>query len=101
MAQQRTRASRQRVSNEHGYRIESVFGGELAFVRPDGTKVPAAGPAGTPLPDYGFARLVQRHSEHGLHIDALTALPRWDGDRVDYDAVVHARASRRPAPAPA
>ncbi|MEW6272820.1 MAG: HNH endonuclease signature motif containing protein, partial [Thermodesulfobacteriota bacterium] len=85
-----------RPVHEHAYAIERAPGGELRFLRPDGSALPPAGPARAPLDGDGFARLAREHAALGLRIDAQTAFPRWDGERVDYDAVVHALASRVP-----
>ncbi len=45
-----------------------------------------------------FERLRERHASEGLAIDASTAFPHWDGERVAYDMIVqglvkHANAS--------
>ncbi|MEW6269253.1 MAG: DUF222 domain-containing protein [Thermodesulfobacteriota bacterium] len=83
-----------RLVHEHGYRIErSSSSGELTFLRSDGSRLPTAQPH-RPLDDDAYARLADTHEARGLHLDAHTAFPRWDGEPVDYDAVVHALVHR-------
>jgi hypothetical protein len=85
-----------RLVHEHGYRIEQTSSGELTFLRGDGSRVPTAGRERAPLEGPSFARLVNGHEARGLDIGAHTAFPRWDGEPVDYDAVVHALVTRAP-----
>jgi hypothetical protein len=64
--------------------------GDLAFLRSDGSTVPAAGSERAPLGEHAFMRLVHDREAVGLHIDAHAAFQRWDGEPVGYDAVVYA-----------
>lgn len=49
-----------------------------------------------PVEDDAVARLERTHAAQGLHIDAQTAFPRWDGTPVDYDLAVQALVTPSP-----
>jgi hypothetical protein len=57
--------------------------GGFRFVRRDGTTIAAGEPIG------GDAVAVTRHAT----VDALTAVPRWGGERLDFDHAVTALVS--------
>jgi len=82
-----------RFVHEHGYRIEAGSGEQIAFFRRDGERVPN-GAGALPFAGDAMNRLRAMHAAAGLAIDASTALPRWDGERVDYDHVVQCLMSR-------
>jgi Domain of unknown function (DUF222)/HNH endonuclease len=85
-----------RAVHEEGYQVERQADGQLCFRRPDGR----------PLPDVPAAPAVpatpcetQRAQQGRLHIDARTAMPGWEGERLDVGyaiSVLHPRAISSP-----
>jgi hypothetical protein len=72
-----------RSVHEDGFQVERRPDGELEFRRPDGRVLPNA-PA---LPSVHDSEDVLRAQNAGVHLDAHTLRPTWDGERFD---VVHA-----------
>jgi hypothetical protein len=81
-----------RLVHEEGFRVEMVedLGKEdeergspqVRFSRPDGKVIPAVPAAAEELPDpVGVLRL--ENAEGGVHPDAWTAAPRWNGEVLD------------------
>ena len=64
--------------------------GELMFHTASGELVPLATPIRPSWPHEAFTKLRERHATLGLAIDGRTALPLWNGDRIDYHLVVQA-----------
>jgi len=83
-----------RAVHEEGYQVERRPDGELCFRRPDGglllqTPLPAA------VPKAPVEELRTNHDANGLHIDARTSMPGWQGERLDVGwaiSVLHPRA---------
>lgn len=76
------------IVHEGGYRIERDAGGVVTFWRPSGVRIPNV--ICSPRVACGVeagAELADRNTRAGIHVDAMTAYPRWDGDRVDYDHI--------------
>ena len=101
-----------RSVHQEGFRVTLDASGDVRFLRPDGrplAEAPAApawaGPALGPTNDWLAAA--------GIEIDARTATPAWQGERLDLGwalsvlwrgasgAQTDARATRGPAPRPA
>ena len=76
-----------RAVHEEGYRITRDDAGAVRFVRPDGRALPAV-----PLaPDWAGEALgptSERLAAEGISVDAQTATPAWDGERLDLDWVI-------------
>ncbi len=89
-----------RLVHEHGYRIEASACGELRFHRRDGTVVPLADEHRTSVGTArdGVTALRESNAERELVIDASTAFPRWDGERVDYALAVQSLLESGDAP---
>ena len=75
--------------HEGGFRLERREDGTLRFLDPDGDEVLSTGKR-PPLADPGWETLRNRLSDEGFVPDAHTAYPSWDGDPVDFDAVLDA-----------
>ena len=76
-----------RAVHEEGFRIRRDDAGGVQFMRPDGRLLPAA-----PLaPDWAGKALEptsERLAAAEIAIDARTATPAWDGERLDLDWVI-------------
>ena len=73
-----------RCFHEGGWTMELGEAGEARVYRPDGSLMPAV--PEPPAPPAEPARaLAARHEELGVAIDAWTATPAWEGDRLDTD----------------
>jgi len=73
-----------RLFHEGGWTMELGEGGEARIYRPDGTRMPDVPEPPAP-PDAPAAALAGRHDALGLTIDAWTATPDCEGDRMDTD----------------
>jgi len=68
-----------RAVHEEGFRVERQTNGELVFRRPDGR----------PLPDVPAPTVVSTNpsdtvrAQNGVQINARTAMPGWQGERLD------------------
>jgi hypothetical protein len=72
-----------RKVHEGGMRVEVLDDGAVCFIRPDGTAIDSVAQGCTqPLSDW--TEIPQFHREHGIHIDARTAVTRWRGEQCDY-----------------
>jgi hypothetical protein len=71
-----------RAVHEEGYEVESWSDGVLRFRRPDGRVLPDV-PMPTLVPADAGRVLRGRHEALGLDIDARTAMPGWEGERLD------------------
>ena len=59
--------------------VEVLDDGAVRFIRPDGTAIDSVAQGCTqPLSD--CTEIPQFHREHGIHIDAHTAVTRWRGE---------------------
>jgi hypothetical protein len=70
--------------HEGGWTIELDESGEARFYRPDGSLMPPV-PEAPALPDEPLRALAGSHDALGIAIDAWTATPDWEGDRLDTD----------------
>jgi hypothetical protein len=88
-----------RKVHEGGIEVQILDDGALRFVRPDGTSVDSIAPGYTqPLGDW--RELPCENERHNIHINARTAVTRWDGVHMDYGLGVevllqHARRPKR------
>jgi hypothetical protein len=82
-----------RFVHEHGFHVNRD-GAALVFTRPSGEVVPAV-PRNQPIDaDAGCAALLKVHEGAGLQIVPRTAVPRWMGERMDYNEAVGALQDR-------
>jgi len=81
--------------HEEGFQVERQADGELCFRRPDGRVFPdVPPPARVPRDAVGVIRA--RHETQGLALHPRTAMPGWQGERLDVGYaidVLHPRAS--------
>jgi hypothetical protein len=66
--------------HEGGFGLEVSPDGEFRFSLPDGTHLPDA-PDGRSRGNFETIRAA--NEADGLQIDALTLVPRWDGEEMD------------------
>src|SRR2546425_1484846 len=71
-----------RAVHEEGFEVERLADGELCFRRPDGQLL-AESPVLPPVPADPTTRMRTQHDVCGLHIDARTSMPGWQGERLD------------------
>jgi hypothetical protein len=71
-----------RCVHEEGYEIERLPDGELQFRRPNGLVLPDVPPPPR-VPDDPVEALRALNDEEGLVLDAHTATPAWNGERLD------------------
>jgi len=69
-----------RLVHEGGFGLEAGPDREFRFSLPDGTHLPNA-PGGRSRGNFDAIRAA--NEADGLHIDALTLVPRWDGEEMD------------------
>jgi hypothetical protein len=82
-----------RFVHEHGFHVNRD-GAALVFTRPSGEVVPAV-PRNEPIDaDAGCAALLKVHEDAGLRIVPRTAVPRWMGERMNYNEAVGALQDR-------
>ena len=84
-----------RTVHEEGYQVARQRDGALEFRRPDGRVLPDV-PRAPVVPADPLRALRATNVEHGLHIDAQTARPRWLGERLNVAwaiDVLHPRAA--------
>ena len=82
-----------RFVHEYGFRIEGR-GEHLRFIRPDGRVVEAAPKASGIEAKAGVHALTTLHVERGIEIGPRTGVPRWLGERMDYNEAVGALQER-------
>jgi hypothetical protein len=82
-----------RFVHEHGFHVNRD-GSALVFTRPDGEAVPAVPRSQRIDADAGCAVLLKVHEDAGLQIVPRTAVPRWIGERMDYNEAVGALQDR-------
>ncbi|HSM29843.1 MAG TPA: hypothetical protein VK854_04015, partial [Woeseiaceae bacterium] len=70
--------------HEGGWTMKLGEDGEARFYRPDGSPMPDVPEPPAP-PAEPAAALAGRHDALGIPIDAWTAAPDWEGDRLDLD----------------
>ena len=75
-----------RSVHEDGFQVQRLGDGEVEFLRPDGRMLPQA-PVLPRVPADGGQHLRAANATAGVHVDAITLRPNWDGERFD---VVHA-----------
>jgi hypothetical protein len=71
-----------RTVHEEGYQLERAGDGELEFRLPDGRLMPDVPPPAT-VPSDPVQVLRARHDAEGLGIHSRTAIPDWQGERLD------------------
>jgi 5-methylcytosine-specific restriction endonuclease McrA len=76
-----------RAVHEEGYQVEREADGALRFRRPDGEVMPDIAPRPA-VPDDPAAALQARNQAEGLALDARTAMPLWQGERLDVGYVL-------------
>jgi hypothetical protein len=84
-----------RAVHEEGYQVERHADGTLGFRRPDGQPLPDV-PAPPGVPGEPAQALRGTNEAVGLRLDARTALPGWQGERLDVGwaiDVLHPRAA--------
>jgi 5-methylcytosine-specific restriction endonuclease McrA len=69
-----------RAVHEEGFQVERQDNGKLIFRRPDGRPLPDV-PAAPAVPAGPCDALRDQHD--GLHINARTSMPGWQGERLD------------------
>jgi hypothetical protein len=87
-----------RAVHEEGYQVERQPDGALQFRRPNGPLVPEVPPP-PEVPADPVKDLRARNEAEGLKLHARTAMPSWQGERLDVGyaiSVLHPLA-RRPA----
>jgi hypothetical protein len=80
--------------HEEGFQVEGQPDGQLCFRRPDGRPLPDV-PAPAAVPANPTDTLQAQNAETGLHINAQTSKPSWQGERLDVGyaiSVLHPRA---------
>ena len=88
-----------RAVHEEGYQLERLADGELQFRHPNGWILPDVPPA-PDVPDQPVELLRALNEAEGLVLDAHTATPSWQGERLDVVYaidVLHPLAVRRSA----
>jgi len=86
-----------RAVHEEGFQVERQPNGELCFRRPDGRLLPDVPPP-TAVPANPIDALQAQNDGAGVQINARTAMPGWQGERLDVGyaiSVLHPRASSR------
>jgi 5-methylcytosine-specific restriction endonuclease McrA len=86
-----------RAVHEEGYRVERHSDGELCFRRPDGRLLPDVPPPPPAVSHDPSEALRARNEVLGLRLQARTACPGWQGERLDVGwaiDVLHPRAER-------
>jgi hypothetical protein len=71
-----------RAVHEEGYEVHRQPDGELRFRRPDGRLLPEVPPPAA-IPADPVQALRVRHDAQGLRLHARTAIPDWQGERLD------------------
>jgi len=80
--------------HEEGYQVDRQSDGALRFRRPDGRLLPEVPPPPA-VPSDPVEALRAQHDAQGLRLDARTARPSWQGERLDVGYaidVLHPRA---------
>ena len=83
-----------RTVHEEGFQIERLADGELCFRRPDGRVLPDVPPP-TAIPANPTDARQAQNDGAGVQINARTAMPGWQGERLDVRyaiSVLHPRA---------
>ena len=83
-----------RAVHEEGFQVERQADGQLCFRRPDGRPIPDV-LAPTAVPANATHALQAQNDGAGLQINAHTAIPSWQGERLDVGdaiSVLHPRA---------
>ena len=87
-----------RAVHEEGFQVERQPNGELRFRRPDGRLLPDV-PEPAAVPANPTDTLQAQNGEAGVHINARTSMPGWQGERLDVGyaiSVLHPRAISSP-----
>src|SRR5262245_15201650 len=71
-----------RAVHEDGYQVERQTNGELVFRLPDGRPLLEV-PALRAVPVNVIDTVREQNDARGVHIDARTSLPGWEGERLD------------------
>ncbi len=72
-----------RALHEGGFKVALADNDTLRVFLPDGRELPAV-----PPPPRPGEPLAQRLAAHGTEVDAWTAMPSWQGERVDWGAAI-------------
>jgi len=87
-----------RAVHEEGFQVERQANGELVFRRPDG-RLPPDVPEPAAVPVNTTDTLRAQNDAAGVQINARTAMPGWQGQRLDVRyaiSVLHSRAISSP-----
>jgi len=71
-----------RAVHEEGFQVERQANGELCFRRPDGRPLPDV-PEMLTVPGNPSDTVRAENDPHNIHINARTAMPSWQGERLD------------------
>jgi len=83
-----------RAVHEEGFQVERQANGELCFRRPDGRPLPGV-PVPAKVPANPGEAVRAQNDARGVHINAQTSTPSWQGERLDVGyaiSVLHPRA---------
>ena len=72
-----------RLVHEAGFQVKADGAGDFRFLRPNGEPLPAAGTFPRKRLN-GYAQLVAENQRQKLQIDAVTCIPHWEGEDMDY-----------------
>jgi len=71
-----------RAVHEEGFQVERRADGELCFLRPDGRALPDV-PVPAEVPANPGEAVRAQNDGRGVHINAQTSTPTWQGERLD------------------
>ena len=80
--------------HDGGYRIEVPAGGQLAFYRPNGARIPEVHPP-PELPDNPIETLRQQNRDRGLEITDKLGKPKWGYEPLQLDYLIWATFANR------
>jgi hypothetical protein len=81
-----------RAVHEEGFQIERLAAGQLCFRRPDGRLLPDV-PTPAPVQANPSDTVRAQNDACGVHIDPRTAMPGWQGERLDVGYAISVPAS--------
>jgi hypothetical protein len=76
-----------RAVHEGGLKVERCHDGAWRFIKPAGESIEGCAPGHT-MPLTHWTVLPRQNVEHGIAIDARTAVTRWRGERMDYGIAI-------------
>jgi hypothetical protein len=68
-------------------KVERCHDGAWRFIKPAGESIEGCAPGHT-MPLTHWTVLPRQNVEHGIAIDARTAVTRWRGERMDYGIAI-------------